>query len=89
MTPMLLDMLNGANVMGALAAGLFFLRFFRQSRDRLFLAFALAFWLMAANWMLLAFVGPEHEARTYLYVLRLVAFVLIIAAIVDKNRKRT
>ncbi len=88
MTPMVLDMLNGANVMASFAAGLFFLRFWRQSADRLFLAFALAFWLLALNWLALAFVGPEHEARTYLYILRLIAFLLIIAAIVDKNRKR-
>ncbi|WP_373044467.1 DUF5985 family protein [Vulgatibacter sp.] len=88
MTPMVLDMLNGAIIMASFAAGLFFLRFWRESHDRLFAAFALAFWILCLNWLLLAFVGPEYEARTYLYVLRLAAFLLIIAAIVDKNRKR-
>ena len=88
MTTTLLDLLNGANVLASIAIGLVFLRFWRQSHDRLFMAFALAFWIFAANWVALAFVGPEFEARTYLYLLRLVAFSLIIAAIIDKNRQR-
>ena len=89
MTPMVLDMLNGAIVMSSFAIGLFFLRFWRVTRDRRFAIFALAFWVLTANWLLLAFVGPEYEARTYLYVLRLAAFLLIIGVIVDKNRKRS
>lgn len=84
---MLLDFLNGAVVMASFAIGLFFLRFWRESRDRLFAIFAGAFWVLTINWLLLGFVGPEFEARTWLYILRLVAFLLIIAGIVDKNRK--
>lgn len=82
----MIEMLNGAIVMASLAIGLFFLRFWKETGDRLFAAFALAFWALCLNWLLLAFVGPEWEARTYLYLLRLVAFLIIIAAIVDKNR---
>ena len=83
----LLDLATGLEVMASLAIGLFFFRFFRQTGDRLFLAFAATFWILSVNWLGLVFVGPEHEARTYLYVLRLVAFTLLIVAIVDKNRK--
>lgn len=82
------DMLNGVIAAFSAAIGLFFLRFWKQSHDRLFAAFAAAFWVLCANWVLLAFVGPEFEARTWLYVLRLVAFGLIIWGIVDKNRSR-
>jgi uncharacterized membrane protein YcjF (UPF0283 family) len=77
-------------VLGAVAtlaavAGLFFLRFWRRTADRLFLIFACAFFLMGANWTMLAFT-VQDEVRTLLYVLRLLAFLLILAAIIDKNR---
>ena len=77
--------LLGVLVMASAAVGAFFLRFWRRTRDRLFLIFALAFWLLGLNWLLLAFVQAD-ETRTWLYLLRLVAFCLIIYGIVDKNR---
>ena len=69
-------------------AGLLFWRFFRDTRDRLFALFALSFWLMAAQWIGLAVVEPAAETRHYFYVLRLTAFLLILAAIADKNRAK-
>ena len=83
----LLTFLWGASALGACAAGLFFLRFWRETRDRLFLLFALAFGAMAVNWVGLAATSPADEARTYFYLVRAVAFVVIIAAVVDKNRR--
>jgi hypothetical protein len=80
------QMLQGALVMASFVVGLFFLRFWRETRDRLFLMFALAFWVLAANWLGLG-LTEEAETRTFFYVLRLIAFALIIIAIVDKNRK--
>ena len=80
------ELLYGIVVAESLVAALFFVRFWRESRDRLFKYFAAAFTLLAINWFLLAFVPPQVEARTAVYVLRLVAFILIIVAIVDKNR---
>jgi hypothetical protein len=71
----------------ALVAGLCFLRFWRDTRDRLFVFFAVAFWLLALCWMLLALLSPTEETRPYVYAIRLAAFGLIIAAIVDKNRE--
>jgi len=79
--------LYGATVMGAFVAGLFFLRFWRRSGDRLFASFAIAFWLLAVNWALLALTDPANEARWMFYLLRLTAFCVILWAIVDKNRK--
>lgn len=77
----------GAIVMASLAAGLFFLRFYRRTADRLFLMFAIAFWVLGLNWLMLAFT-EQDEVRTALYFLRTLAFVLILIAILDKNRRR-
>ena len=76
----------GASASAGWTAGLFFLRFWRDTRDRFFALFAAAFWALAVNWTGLALTDPPDEARTAFYLVRLVAFVLIIAAIVDKNR---
>lgn len=76
----------GALVMAASAAGLFFLRFWRESRDRLFLIFALAFWVLAANWLVLA-LSTDDETRAWAYLVRLAAFSLILIGIFDKNRR--
>lgn len=70
----------------AWTAGMFFLRFWRDTADRLFLFFAAAFWLLATSWLLLAFFDPTDETRPYVYALRLLAFLLIIVATIDKNR---
>lgn len=73
--------------MGCLTAVGFFLRFWRQSNDRLFAAFAIAFGLLAANWVGLAEIAPRHESRHYIYVLRLMAFTILLVGILDKNRR--
>ena len=78
--------LLGAVVMGAAVAGLFFLRFWRRTRDRLFAVFAIAFWMLAANWTAVGFLRQDESLLTALYVVRLAAFILIILGILDKNR---
>jgi hypothetical protein len=80
------DLLRGAVAACCLVAGLFFLRFWTLTRDRLFLLFCVAFWVFAVNWVLLCFDGPLSG---HLYVLRLLTFAIIAAAIVDKNRRAT
>jgi hypothetical protein len=77
---------SGFIVMGYLVAGLFFLRFWRDTRDRLFAVFAVAFWLFAVQRLLLALIDVEAEHEALFYLLRLVGFLLIIWAVVDKNR---
>jgi hypothetical protein len=67
--------------------GLFFLRYWRSSSDRFFAFFAIAFWSLGANWALLVGRDPSDEYTPYFYLLRLLAFVLILLAIVDKNRR--
>ena len=80
--------LLGALVMACAAAGLFFLRFWRKTRDRLFAIFAVSFWLMGLNWLLLSLTRSDFEFRPALYLIRLLAFVLILYAILEKNRAR-
>ncbi len=80
------DFLLGVTTMGCIAIALFFLRFWRTSGDRFFVLFALAFGTFAVNRFVLLFLDEADEARTYIYFVRLLAFLLIIAAIVDKNR---
>jgi len=75
--------------MGFLVAMGFFFRFWRESRDRLFALFALAFMLLAANRVLLVMLQEDREASLAPYVVRLLAFIIIVAAIIDKNVRRT
>lgn len=78
----------GAIAMASFVAGLFFLRFWRDTGDRLFLIFSVAFVLLGLTRLALALTHSENEGRTYVYWVRLVAFLLIIVAIIDKNRPR-
>lgn len=81
----LLDLAAGALIFGYLLAGLFFLRFWRRTRDSLFVWFAVAFWLMAGNQLALAFLDVPRDEMHYIYLIRISAFVLILWAIVWKN----
>jgi hypothetical protein len=80
------DVLYGATAMGCLVAGLFFLRFWRASLDRLFLLFSLAFWILALAYSVRGVFPAATEWHLYVFGIRLVAFGLILYAIVDKNR---
>jgi hypothetical protein len=81
------DFIMGAIAMASLAAALFFLRFWRDTGDRLFAIFAAAFVLLAITRMGLAVSAATTEAHTHWYLGRLAAFVLILLAIIDKNRR--
>lgn len=83
---MTLAFLAGASTMAAIAIALCFLRAWRDSGDRLFMLFAIAFAVFAFNRLALSLIDDESEARTVFYLARAVAFGLILVAIVDKNR---
>jgi len=85
-TQLINQFLTGAIFLCACAIGLFFVRFYRKTHDRLFVIFAIAFWILALNWLALAFIQRD-EVRTALYVIRLIAFIFILFGILDKNRK--
>jgi hypothetical protein len=78
----------GALMTECVVAALFFLRYWRVSGDRLFLYFALAFGAMAINWVGLSTIDPAFEMQHYVYLFRLLAFILIIAGIIDRNSRR-
>lgn len=80
------DFLAGIVTGGFLVCGLFFLRFWHRTRDRLFLAFALAFWLLGLAQSILALGNVPAEERSWIFLIRLGAFALILAAVVRKNR---
>ena len=86
MTANLISALAGAVAMASLVATLFFLRFWRQTRDAFFLLFALAFGLDAVTRLVIASSEIAAESEPFYYVARLVTFGLIIVAIVLKNR---
>src|SRR5688572_7464350 len=77
--------LLGVIVAASLAAGLFFLRFWRRTRDSLFLAFGAAFIIEGLNRIGFLFIDRPNEGSPAIYVVRLLAFLLILAAIIRKN----
>ncbi|MBD1805385.1 hypothetical protein H6F98_07975 [Microcoleus sp. FACHB-SPT15] len=77
--------LMGTVAMGCAIAGLFFLRFWKETKDRLFLSFTLAFFMLTINRTLLGFTPYANETTPDLYLLRLSAFLIILFGILDKN----
>jgi hypothetical protein len=82
------QMLMGAIAVSSLLAGLFFMRFWRQTRDPFFLFFALSFWIEAANRVALGLFAGADEESVLFYSVRLVSYGLILLAIWHKNRPR-
>ena len=82
----LYDFLSGAVAFGFFVCGLFFLRFWRRTHDGLFMCFAFAFALLGFGQSVLALGSIPTEERGSLYLIRLVAFAIIIFAIARKNR---
>lgn len=80
------DFLSGMITAGFLVAGLFFLRFWRRTHDSLFLSFAIAFGLLGLGQAVQALANIPQEERAYIFLIRLVAFSVILVAIVRKNR---
>ena len=78
--------LHGAVAMGCTVVAVFFLRFWQQSRDRLFLRFAAAFFTLALSYALLGLLTFATEWRLYVFVVRLLAFCMILYGIFEKNR---
>jgi hypothetical protein len=79
------DFLMGAITLGWFVAALFFVRFWRETRDRLFLIFAISFVILALTRIVMVILNPEGDEHNHIYWLRLAAYCLILIAIVDKN----
>jgi uncharacterized membrane protein len=80
----MIDFLSGATAMGFLISGVFFFRFWQRTGDVLFVAFGVAFLLLSLNHLLLVIWTPREE-QSWAYLLRLLAFGLIIVAVIGKN----
>ena len=81
----MIDFLAGALTLAYIIASVYFVHFWRRTSERLFLAFAVAFALLALNQVTVFALGVGDERYNYAYVLRVLGFVLILVAIVDKN----
>ena len=77
--------MQGATAACGFAISAFFLRYWRDTADRLFAVFAAAFALFGASRIVLTALDADSEARTWVYALRAAAFLAIAAAVVDKN----
>lgn len=81
----MIDFMSGALTCTYVIAAIYFLRFWTRAADRLFLMFALAFALLAANQVTLFVIASPDELGDYAYLLRVLAFALILIGIVVKN----
>ena len=88
MSQMAEGFLLGVISVASMASGMFFLKFWKRTRDSLFLAFGLAFLIEGFNRIGLLFVSKPSEASAVYYVVRMLAFLLILGAIVKKNARR-
>jgi uncharacterized membrane protein HdeD (DUF308 family) len=78
--------LLGVIVTASLAASAFFLKFWRQTHDKLFLGFGAAFAIEGINRLAFLFLDHPNEGNPLIYGVRLFSYLLILAAIVNKNR---
>ncbi len=81
--------LLGVIATASVTAGLFFLRFWRTTRDRLFLAFAAFFFIEAINRIVLLCFEHPNEGSPWIYLIRLLALLILLFAILEKNYGRS
>lgn len=81
--------LLGVIVTCAFIAAGFFAKFWRATRDLLFLGFATAFGLEGLNRLAFLFLDNPNAGDEVIYVVRLLSYVIILVAIAHKNRSRS
>lgn len=82
------DLLQGAVIVASLTIGLFFLRFWKSTRDRFFLFFCLSFWIEAGSRIYFQVPTNQMEDTPHYFLLRLFSYSLILIAVLDKNWPR-
>jgi hypothetical protein len=82
------DMLTGAIATASMVIALFFLRFWRNTGDRFFLYFALSFFIEGLHRVYSAVIDHGGEDSPLHYLIRLLAYGLILWAILEKNLPR-
>jgi len=83
------EMMVGAIAMACFVVGLFFLRFWKKTRDRFFLFFSVSFFVEGVNRIVFGLSNQQDEHEPLIYLVRFLSFGLILFAIVDKNRRKT
>jgi hypothetical protein len=78
--------LLGVIVTSSLVAGAYFFKFWKQTRDLLFLGFSAAFIVEGLNRVAMLFLEHPNAGNALIYGVRLFSYILILAAIVNKNR---
>lgn len=87
MSAQLLIFLHGALTLACFLVGVKFAKFWRSSHDRFFLWFVAAFWAFSVGWAIRAFGSASADHLHYVYIPRLCGFLLIIAGVIDKNKR--
>ena len=83
----ILQFLYGGLSVTCIAIGFFFLRYWYVQRDRFFICFMIAFWSFAASWGVHLVLATSSETGPNVYVFRVIGSLVIVLAIVDKNRR--
>jgi hypothetical protein len=81
----MIETLGGALLLSYLMAGTYFFNFWKRTGDRIFIHFAVAFWLFVLNQLATSIPSVAKETDGYEYLLRVIGFIVIIVGIVDKN----
>jgi uncharacterized membrane protein HdeD (DUF308 family) len=72
----------------SLSAALFFLRFWRDTRDSLFLAFTVFFILQGFSYIFILRLSHPNEGSLWLFLLRLISVLSVLGAILWKNSQK-
>ncbi|MFZ5894647.1 MAG: DUF5985 family protein [Myxococcota bacterium] len=83
----MIGFLRGAIAMSCLVSALFFLRFWRDSRERLMLTLACAFLILGGSWTLLATNLWDEETDAHIFAFRALAFGIIALGVLRKNQE--
>lgn len=85
---MLDGFLLGIITTASFVAGIFFLKFWRNTRDSFFLAFAASFLIEGLNRTAILCLDRPNEGSPWIYLVRLLAFLFLLGAIIKKNYGR-
>jgi hypothetical protein len=80
--------LLGAIATSCFVISLFFLRYWKTTHDRFFLFFAISFLIEGVNRLVNGLTQFSDEQQPVIYIIRLIAFLVIFYAILDKNRRK-
>lgn len=77
--------LLGIIVTASILSGIFFLKFWKRTREFLFLAFAVAFITEGLSRVAVLLLAKPNEGSPWIYLVRLFASLFILTAILKKN----